>query len=83
MMREVRNRQRAIVNITFRGQDFEIETEDDLSKIWMFLLQRVGMEDTPGRLIIGAIAEEDPRIGESCDRIHDNLKDLDLRRGIS
>jgi len=63
MMREVRKRQRAIVNIAFRGYDFEIEIEGDLSKMWMFFLQRFGMEDTPGRLVIDAVAEEGPRIG--------------------
>jgi len=83
MMREVRKRQRAIVIITFRGHDFKIEIEDDFSKMWMFPLQHFGMENIPGRLVIGGVTEEGSRIGHSCDRIHDNLKHLDLRWGIS
>ena len=83
MVREVRNRKRAILIIIFRGHDLEIESEDDLLKMWVSRLQRLGMDNVPGPLVIGAVAEEGPRIGQSCDRIHDNMKDLDLRWRIS
>jgi hypothetical protein len=69
MARELRKRWRAILIITFRGHDFKIEIEDDFSKVWVFRPQCVGMENIPGRLVIGAVAEEGFRVGRRCDQI--------------